>query len=80
MEELDHSFLPGTIQQMELIVLKALGWRLGATTAYSYLELLSSTMDSFDSYPHNNLIITRVKDLLLTSLLGTPTQHTHICI
>ncbi|KAA8518930.1 hypothetical protein F0562_016296 [Nyssa sinensis] len=41
MEDPDHSFESSLIQRMEMTVLKALGWRLNSTTAYSYVELLT---------------------------------------
>ncbi|OVA17811.1 Cyclin [Macleaya cordata] len=66
-DDLDNSFQPYTIQQMELRVLKALGWRLSCVTAYSYLELLMHQLDSLQ--PDLHLTITsRVTELLLGTL------------
>ncbi|CAL1399071.1 unnamed protein product [Linum trigynum] len=50
MEEMNHCFRPITIQQMELLLLQSLQWRLASTTSYSYLEpLLISIADSSPS-------------------------------
>ncbi|OQU84123.1 hypothetical protein SORBI_3005G231400 [Sorghum bicolor] len=39
-EVMSNSFLPATIQDMELTLLKALQWRLACVTPYSFLQLL----------------------------------------
>ncbi|CAI0471865.1 unnamed protein product [Linum tenue] len=50
MEEMNHCFRPITIQQMELLLLQSLQWRLASITSYSYLEpLLISIADSSPS-------------------------------
>ncbi|XP_050383210.1 putative cyclin-D7-1 [Argentina anserina] len=71
MEDLDYSFDSSTIQQMEMMVLEALGWRLASTTAYSYLELMLSLIDidfgSFKPQIHEQLIA-RFNSLLLGSI------------
>ncbi|XP_030925183.1 putative cyclin-D7-1 [Quercus lobata] len=67
MENLDHSFHPSTIQQMELKLSEALGWRLGSTTAYSYVELLMWSTDSLKPHLHEEFI-TRVTELLLGAI------------
>lgn len=69
MENLDHSFHPSTIQQMELKLLEALGWRLGSTTAYSYVELLMWSTDTLKPHFHEEFI-TRVTELLLGAISG----------
>ena len=69
MEDLEHSFRSSTIQQMELTLLEAIGWRLGSTTAYSYVELLMWSTDSMKPYPHEEFI-TRVTELLLGAISG----------
>ncbi|XXG66312.1 hypothetical protein AAC387_Pa05g3820 [Persea americana] len=45
-DNLDHSFQPSEIQEMELKVMKALGWRLSCITAYSYVDLLTWNLGS----------------------------------
>lgn len=67
MEDLDHSFQPITIQRMELVLLRALGWRLGSTTAYSYVELLVMKID----FLQKDLVACRVTELLLGAMQGT---------
>nr|POF04426.1 putative cyclin-d7-1 [Quercus suber] len=69
MENLDHSFHPSTIQQMELKLLEALGWRLGSTTAYYYVELLMWSTNSLKPHLHEEFI-TRVTELLLGAISG----------
>jgi cyclin D7 len=73
MEDLDHSFQPITIQRMELVLLRALGWRLGSTTAYSYVELLMMEIDFLKSYSYlqKDLVACRVTELLLGAMQGT---------
>ncbi|XP_062167067.1 putative cyclin-D7-1 [Alnus glutinosa] len=66
MEDLGHSFESNTIQWMELTLLKALGWRLSSTTAYSYMELLICSIDSLK--PLQEDITTRVTKLLLAAI------------
>lgn len=70
MEDLDHLFEPSTIQRMEMMLLKALGWRLASTTSYSYLELLIQIMDSLKPQLHQEFIA-RVNKLLLGAISGT---------
>ncbi|XP_034219105.1 putative cyclin-D7-1 [Prunus dulcis] len=67
MEDLDHLFEPSTIQRMEMMLLKALGWRLASTTSYSYLELLIRIMDSLKPQLHQEFIA-RVNKLLLGAI------------
>lgn len=69
MEDLGHSFQSRKIQQMELALLEALGWRLGAPTAYSYVELLMWSIDSLKPHVHEELT-TRVTGLLLGAISG----------
>ncbi|KAJ6331640.1 hypothetical protein OIU76_010096 [Salix suchowensis] len=70
MEDLDHSFQPITIQRMELVLLRALGWRLSSTTAYSYVELLTMKIDFLKSYSclQKDLVACRVTELLLGAM------------
>ncbi|KAI5584389.1 hypothetical protein POPTR_006G088300v4 [Populus trichocarpa] len=70
MEDLDHSFQPITIQRMELVLLRALGWRLGSTTAYSYVELLMMEIDFLKSYSYlqKDLVACRITELLLGAM------------
>ncbi|PQQ11146.1 hypothetical protein Pyn_16812 [Prunus yedoensis var. nudiflora] len=67
MEDVDHLFEPSTIQRMEMMLLKALGWRLASTTSYSYLELLTRIMDSLKPQLHQEFIA-RVNKLLLGAI------------
>lgn len=69
MEDLGHSFQSRKIQQMELALLEALGWRLGSPTAYSYVELLMRSIDSLKPHVHEELT-TRVTGLLLGAISG----------
>lgn len=64
MEDLEHTFKPSTIQEMELMVLKALDWRLACVTAFSFANLM---LGPTGSGPMND----KVTRLLLRSLLGT---------
>lgn len=76
MEDLDHSFQSNLIQQMELTLLKTLGWRLGSVTAYSYIELLMSNfIDTLSSFLLGELT-TRVSELLLGALSGKKQVYT----
>ncbi|KAI4331705.1 hypothetical protein MLD38_029862 [Melastoma candidum] len=61
MEDLDHSFEHSAIQKIELTLLQTLGWRLSATTAYSYAEFLE--------FEPTFLCNNRVHTLLLRPLL-----------
>ncbi|KAM7254879.1 hypothetical protein ACFE04_020120 [Oxalis oulophora] len=64
MEGLDHTFKSSKITEMEIILLKALDWRLIPTTSYSYLELLPWKID------HDPFTPTKcVTDLLIEALL-----------
>ncbi|XP_065854056.1 putative cyclin-D7-1 [Euphorbia lathyris] len=71
MEGLDHTFEPITIQQMELILLNTLKWRLSSTTSYSFLELLMTMKmdDLFQSSLLKDLLLDRVTQLLLQTIL-----------
>ncbi|KAJ8753993.1 hypothetical protein K2173_001891 [Erythroxylum novogranatense] len=68
MEDLDHSFQAIKIQQMELILSQELGWRLGAVTAYSYVQSLVMTIGSLESNLHKDLAA-QVTKLLLGAIL-----------
>ncbi|XP_039013457.1 putative cyclin-D7-1 [Hibiscus syriacus] len=77
MQDLEHCFQSSTIQQMELMVLQALKWRLGSTTTYSYIELITiNIIHDLNHYLHNELINlvnkTLVKAILDFKLLPYP--------
>jgi cyclin D7 len=78
MEDLGHSFESNTIQWMELTLLKALGWRLSSTTAYSYMELLICRIDSLK--PLQEEITTLVTNLLLAAISGISYIYIYIYI
>ncbi|EEF30818.1 cyclin d, putative [Ricinus communis] len=73
MEDMDHTFQSITIQRMELMLLQALGWRLGSTTVYSYVELMMMMMvinnDFLKSHLRKDLIVARVTELILGTIL-----------
>ncbi|KAK9289988.1 hypothetical protein L1049_008150 [Liquidambar formosana] len=79
MEDLDHSFQSNTIQQMELMLLQALEWRLGSTTAYSYVELLIWNIESLKPHLHEE-VTTRVTELLLGALLDSKLLEFRPCV
>ncbi|KAK8942508.1 putative cyclin-D7-1 [Platanthera zijinensis] len=60
--ETEKKFDPDTIKETELLVLKALDWKLYCVTSYSYAELLSGHLSA--------ALMTRVTDLLIHTLLG----------
>jgi cyclin D7 len=66
-EVMSNSFLPATIQDMELTLLKALQWRLACVTPYSFLQLLLPLLT-----PHTTTTTTpsRCIRLLIRSLTG----------
>ncbi|XP_052175347.1 putative cyclin-D7-1 [Diospyros lotus] len=67
MKDLDHSFQSSLIQRMELTLLKALGWRLGSVTPYSYVEpLLIWNRDALGSSLFEELTAKLTKLLLST--------------
>ncbi|XP_021289916.1 putative cyclin-D7-1 [Herrania umbratica] len=68
MEDLDHSFQSSTIQQMELKLLQALKWRLGSTTVYSYIELITSNIICLKCNLQKELINQVTKTLLRAEL------------
>ncbi|TYI87563.1 hypothetical protein E1A91_D04G143700v1 [Gossypium mustelinum] len=69
MEDLEHCFQPSTIQQMELMVLQALKWRLGSTTSYSYIELITSNYICDISYNLHKELINQVNRTLVKAIL-----------
>ena len=70
MDGLDHSYESNTILRMELILLKALGWRLNSVTAYSIVEtVVSFVQSSVRPYLHEQ-IMSRVTEILLQATLG----------
>ncbi|XWS43745.1 hypothetical protein CRYUN_Cryun16bG0130200 [Craigia yunnanensis] len=68
MEDLEHSFQSSTIQQMELMLLQALKWRLGSTTTYSYIELITSNIIHLKCNLQKELI-NQVNKTLLKAIL-----------
>lgn len=64
-EVMSHSFLPATVRDMELTLLKALQWRLACVTPYSFLHLLLPLL------PHTTATVaSRCTRLLVRSLAG----------
>ncbi|KAK8961353.1 putative cyclin-D7-1 [Platanthera guangdongensis] len=61
--ETEKKFDPDTIKEMELLVLKALDWKLYCVTSYSYAELLSGHLSA--------ALMARATDLLIHTLLDT---------
>ncbi|KAL5666787.1 hypothetical protein ACJX0J_019008, partial [Zea mays] len=61
-EVMSHSFLPATVRDMELTLLKALQWRLACVTPYSFLLPLLNTP------PHTAAWTSRCTRLLIRSL------------
>ncbi|CAL9057707.1 unnamed protein product [Musa banksii] len=66
MEDLSHSFAASTIQEMELMVLERLDWRLACITPLSYVEVLT-----WGSEHTRTPCIARTIELLLCALSGT---------
>ncbi|XP_027066341.2 putative cyclin-D7-1 isoform X1 [Coffea arabica] len=75
-EGLEHSFESSLIQRMELILLKALEWRLCPTTSYSYLELLTRSIDPLNRHFVQELIT----ELLVKALLDSSFSEFRPCI
>ncbi|XVE76395.1 hypothetical protein DITRI_Ditri12bG0169200 [Diplodiscus trichospermus] len=75
-EDLEHSFQPRTIQQMELLLLQALKWRLSSTTTYSYIELITSNIIhlkyNLQKKLNNQVHMTLLKAVLDFKLLRYP--------
>ncbi|GLT38943.1 hypothetical protein SLA2020_131580 [Shorea laevis] len=69
MEGLDHSFRSSTIQRMELALMRALKWRLGCTTTYSYVELMTPIIISKKPNLIHKDLINQVTKMLLCALL-----------
>ncbi|RZC78923.1 hypothetical protein C5167_003136 [Papaver somniferum] len=67
-DDLNHSFQPSIFQDMELTVLKALGWRLSCVTAYSYLDLLMHQASLLLQPDLHCVITSRVTDVVLGTL------------
>ncbi|CAL9119009.1 unnamed protein product [Musa acuminata var. zebrina] len=63
MEDLSHSFAASTIQEMELMVLERLDWRLACITPLSYVEVLT-----WGSEHTRTPCIARTIELLLCAL------------
>ncbi|OAY68121.1 putative cyclin-D7-1 [Ananas comosus] len=67
-EEMEHRFQASTTQDMELMILKALDWRLSCVTPFSYVDLLLPLSRQHTEGTTSADCVTR---LLLLSLLGT---------
>eukprot|EP00253_Pinus_taeda_P001070 PITA_01070 len=65
-EGIDHVFESYTLQRMELIIMKALGWRMNPVTPFSYTEAMAQHL-RFDCIVRTS-IVSRVTELLLGSL------------
>ncbi|KAF3447747.1 hypothetical protein FNV43_RR08450 [Rhamnella rubrinervis] len=70
MDDLDHSFKPSTIQQMELMLLEALQWRLASKTACSFIELFTWNFEFMTPHFHQQMIA-QVNELLLVAISDT---------
>ncbi|XP_031377622.1 putative cyclin-D7-1 [Punica granatum] len=70
MEGLDHAFQPSTIQRMELILLRALEWRISSITPYTYVELLMWNLSNSFLLPNHlhEELRGRVHELLLLAV------------
>lgn len=66
MEGLNHLFHQKTILEMELIILKALEWRVNSVTSYSFSETLMSKIGLQGEY----LMMNQITDHLLDDLCG----------
>ncbi|XVE96911.1 hypothetical protein REPUB_Repub02eG0264600 [Reevesia pubescens] len=75
MEDLEHSFQSNTIQQMELILLQALKWRLGSTTMYSYIELITSNIIYDLNCNLQKELLNQVNKTLLKAILDFKLLH-----
>ncbi|XP_020113698.1 putative cyclin-D7-1 [Ananas comosus] len=67
-EEMEHRFQASTTQDMELMILKALDWRLSCVTPFSYVDLL---LPLSRQHTEETTSADCVTHLLLLSLLGT---------
>ncbi|XP_022748177.1 putative cyclin-D7-1 [Durio zibethinus] len=74
MENLEHSFRSSTIQQMELMLLQALKWRISSTTTYSYIELITSNIFYLKCHLQKELI-NQVNKTLLKAILDFKFLH-----
>ncbi|KAK7350049.1 hypothetical protein VNO77_08101 [Canavalia gladiata] len=68
MEDLDYSFQSNVILRMEMILLKALGWRLNSVTSYSFGEMLACNVQNLGPHLYENLI-SPVTELLFQATL-----------
>ncbi|XP_042009633.1 cyclin-D3-1-like isoform X1 [Salvia splendens] len=62
----DYNFESSVIQRMELLVLNALGWKMGSLTPFSFTTFFTSKFCDNNSPPKNWL--SRVKEVILTSV------------
>lgn len=70
-EEMEHRFQASTTQDMELMILKALDWRLSCVTPFSYVDLL---LPLSRQHTEETTSADCVTHLLLLSLLGINNQ------
>ncbi|XP_027337201.1 putative cyclin-D7-1 [Abrus precatorius] len=68
MEGLDYSFQSNVVLRMEVIILKALGWRLNSVTSYSFVEMVAYNVDNLGPHLYEKLI-SRVTELLVQAII-----------
>lgn len=66
MEGLNHMFHHKTVLEMELIVLKALEWRVNSVTSFSFSQILVATT----GMGGGDIMMNRITDHLLDDLCG----------
>ncbi|KAL3536421.1 hypothetical protein ACH5RR_004882 [Cinchona calisaya] len=79
MEGLEHSFESSLILRMELILLKALDWRLFPTTSYSYIELLKWSIESLNKHLVHEFTAL-ISELLVKALLDPSFSEFRSCV
>ncbi|KAL3628663.1 hypothetical protein CASFOL_027709 [Castilleja foliolosa] len=75
-EGVDNCFSPTLIEKMELTVLKALGWRMDSTTQFSYVHILTQTLNKTLIEDLTNHVI----ELLLSALLDPAFLEFRQCV
>lgn len=71
MEGLNHMFNHNTVLKMELIMLKALEWRVNMVTSYSFSQTLVSKIGVVDDL----MMMNRITNHLLDDLCGTDKNY-----
>lgn len=66
MEGLSHMFHVNTVLQMELIILKALEWRVNSVTSYSFSQTLVSRIGVVGEH----MMMNRITNHLMNDLCG----------